>query len=359
MQSSPKYSIAQHICRYTLLLFLLPYACNPKPQSYHETLYVFGTLVDIDLPDGLNAESSQALTAIRADFNALHRHLHAWEPGELTDLNRAFSRGDSMRVSPELLHLLQRAKEISVRGQGYFNPAIGQLVALWGFHSDQYPVTGPLPDPAAIAQLLGSQPSMQQIEIDGARITSSNPQVQLDFGGIAKGYALDRGIDLLRRYHVENAMINAGGDLRAIGARHGHAWRVGIRNPFRDSVAYGLILGPDESVMTSGNYYRFHAASGKRYSHIINPRSGYPVDEIVSATVITQGDATLADAAATALSVAGSSHWREVARAMGLDSVLLIDAQGNLFASSKMFQRLLAGEPLMAPETPDSIPGKK
>jgi len=353
------FSFRLALASFALFLSVLIGGCHTPAQSYHETLYVFGTLVDIDLPDGLNGESRKALTAIRADFTALHRHLHAWKPGELLRLNESLRQGRSMTVSPMLLEMTRRARQISLQSKGFFNPAIGALIDLWGFHTDTYPVTGPAPARGGIEKLLAAHPGMQDLRISENSIASDNSAVQLDYGGIAKGFALDRAIAILRRHQVQNAMVNAGGDLRAIGHNRDRPWRVGIRNPFGDGIDYGLILGRDESVMTSGNYTRYHEVEGRRLAHIIDPNSGYPIAEIVSATVITDGDATLADAAATALMVAGSAHWREVLKELGLDRALLVDADGNLFATARMFHRLLRGESLMVKAGQGSIPAEK
>ena len=248
--------------------------------------------------------------------------------------------GESFASGPAILPLLRRATELSRQSGGLFNPAIGQLIALWGFASDQ-PPHGPPPDAKAIAALVQSQPRMEDIQIDGNKLRSRNSAVRLDFGAFAKGYAVDRAIELLQQAGVHNAIVNAGGDLRAIG-RHGERpWRIGIRDPRGAGVLASVEVAGDESVFTSGDYERFFDWQGKRYDHIIDPRSGYPAEGLSSVTVFAH-QADLADAAATALTVAGPDprHWLPVARAMGVTGVMLVAEDGRVQMTPGIRERI-------------------
>jgi thiamine biosynthesis lipoprotein len=175
--------------------------------------------------------------------------------------------------------------------------------------------------------------------INGNLVHSNNPSVQLDFGGIAKGYAVDIASTLLQNLDIQNAIINAGGDLRAFGMNRSRPWIVAIENPI-GGVLGGIEIFHDEAVFTSGNYVRYLETEGQdRYSHILDPRSGWPAQSIMSATVITQSG-WKADAAATALIVAGIEHWPEVATAMQIDKVLVTDENGQVFVTPEMQKRL-------------------
>jgi thiamine biosynthesis lipoprotein len=137
---------------------------------------------------------------------------------------------------------------------------------------------------------------------------------------------------------ITDALVNAGGDLRAIGSHGDRPWRIAIRDP-RGGVVGSLETGADEAIFTSGNYERFREDSEKRYPHILDPRNGWPVTELSSVTVIA-GEGLLADAAATALIVAGPDEWKETARAMGLEQVLVVDANGKVFMTPRMAERV-------------------
>jgi thiamine biosynthesis lipoprotein len=162
--------------------------------------------------------------------------------------------------------------------------------------------------------------------------------VQLDFGGIAKGHAVDLTIDRLRSLGIENAIVNAGGDLRAIGDHGDRPWRVAVRQPGGGIIASVQVKG-DEAIFTSGIYERFREDQQERYPHILNPATGWPAGDIASVTVISD-EGLLADAAATALLVAGLEKWPEVARALALEEVALVDESGTIYMTPAMQKRL-------------------
>ncbi|MBT8130408.1 MAG: FAD:protein FMN transferase, partial [Gammaproteobacteria bacterium] len=149
----------------------------------------------------------------------------------------------------------------------------------------------------------------------------------------------DLALDYLQARGVEHAIINAGGDLRVIG-RHGQRpWRIGIRHPRNNDVIAWLDTEAGESVFTSGDYERFYMHEGRRYHHILDPRTGYPAGGATSVSVI-HGDAGTADAAATALFVAGPERWHEIARSMGIKYVMLIDSDMRIHMNPAMQQRV-------------------
>ena len=134
-------------------------------------------------------------------------------------------------------------------------------------------------------------------------------------------------------------MINAGGDLRVIGQHGERPWRIGIRHPRKDGVIAWLDAEANESIFTSGDYERYYIHDGKRYHHILDPRTGYPAAGAISVTVIHQ-NAGIADAAATALFVAGAEHWHEIARAMDIKYVMLIDTNLRVHMNPAMQKRI-------------------
>lgn len=315
-------------------------------QPHKETLYVFGTLVEITIRGVPEERAREAVSAIEADFRRLERHWHAWKPGELARLNAAIAEGRDFEASDLLLPLIRRSQDLAARSDGLFNPAIGALVALWGFHSDELP-TGALPNFGEIRRLVARHPRMRDITIQGRTVRCDNPSVQLDFGAVGKGAALDRAIDLLRASGIRHAVINAGGDLNTLGDAGGRPWRIGIRHPRHWGVIATLEVQGGEAVYTSGNYERFREHEGVRYAHIIDPRDGMPVRHIVSATVVAR-EGIVADAAATALAVAGPEDWPRIARRMGIRHALLVDEDGVVYANPAMAERVefAPGEPV-------------
>jgi thiamine biosynthesis lipoprotein len=308
----------------------------------HQTrILVFGTLVDITLWGVDDDTAQQATAAVIKTLNTLHHRWHAWEPGPLTEINARLAKGESVTLAPDQIAVIQGAQRLS-RESGYlFNPAIGRLIGLWGFHADDRPDDVPPPPPAAIQKLVVQHPTLNDLRLDGDRLSSVNLAVQLDFGAYVKSYGVDHAIEVLRRHGVRNAIVNAGGDLRAIGRKGGRPWRIGIRDPRGPGILASLEVQGDESVFTSGDYERFFIWQGKRYHHIIDPRSGYPPDGAMSATVVYTGnEAGAGGGASTALMVAGPADWLKVVRDMHLKQAMLVGADRTVYMTPALASRI-------------------
>ena len=143
--------------------WLLLAGCSGKEPLYQEQGYVFGTLVEVSIYGEDETRARQAVSEVMHEFQRLHDMLHAWQPSELSEMNAAFARGDSIAIPAELAAILQDATQLSLQSDGLFNPAIGGLVQLWGFHADEFkPVQ---PDEKRIAHLVAANPQMSDITI--------------------------------------------------------------------------------------------------------------------------------------------------------------------------------------------------
>ena len=328
---------------FLLTLGLLAGCSEPQQSASNHQVYVFGTLVDLTLWGAGQEQEDKAVAAITQDFQRMHHDWHAWKPGPLVAINKALAAGQPAEVIPSLIPIIEQSTVLSAQSEGLFDPAIGGLLNLWGFQSDGRP-SGPPPDKEAIAAWVEAAPGMDDLALEGSTLTSRNPAVQLDFGAFAKGYAVDLAIERLRQFGINNAIINAGGDLRAIGSKDGKPWRVGIRHPQGQGVLAALEVSGDESVFTSGNYERYREYEGVHYNHILDPRTGMPVNGVTSVTVIHDNGA-VADAAATALVVAGPNAWHRIAIQMGIKYVMLVDDAGVVYMNPAMQQRVQFQEP--------------
>ena len=328
-----------------ILFLLLLTACAKEPPTYQEQGYVFGTLVDVSIYGVDEPRARQAASAVLQEFQRLHNMLHAWQPSELSELNAAIAKGERKTVSPELAAMLQDATQISEQSGGTFNPAIGGLIGLWGFQSDDFkPVQ---PDEKQIAQMVASNPQMHDLALfpaggKGVVVSSRNPAVHLDLGGYAKGYALDRAAELLHKQGINNALINIGGNIVALGKHGERAWRIGIQHPRKSGVLATLALHDGEAIGTSGDYQRYFELGGKRYSHLIDPRNGYPMQGVQAVTVLTRGTRAgiLSDAVSKPLFLAGTGGWRAAATSMNLTEAMLVDAQGDIHLTAALQKRL-------------------
>ncbi len=323
--------------RHSLLLALMLFlsACQ-RTEPYQASEYIFGTRIDIEIAGLPRQQAKAAADQVFSYYRKLHSELHAWQPGALQTLNKTLTQSKPAQATPEIIELIRLSQKYQQASGGLFNPAIGKLIAMWGFHNDM-PQAHP-PSPEAVKAFMAHLPTMTDYHINGDTVTSDNPQGWLDFGGIAKGWAVDKGMEILRRAGVKNAIINAGGDLKGIGDHGDRPWKVGVRAP-KGGVLAALEVGENEAIFTSGNYERFYEWNGKRYHHIIDPRSGYPAQQSTSVTVIHH-DSAKADAAATALLIAGEKDWEKTAKNMGMDSVLIVTREGKIRMTPAMRRRV-------------------
>jgi len=316
--------------------------CTKAPQIYQREAFVFGTRVEVSVWGEPPEKSQQAMAAVLAEFDRLHRMLHAWQPSELTALNEAIARGEQdIAVSPELTFILRDAAAIAARSDQIFNPAIGRLVGLWGFHSDEFKPL--LPDEAALETAVKTRPRMSDLAFEGNRVTSANRAVQFDLGGYAKGYALDRAVVILRGQGVKNALINIGGNVMALGSKGGQPWRIGIQHPRAAAPLATLELRDGEAVGTSGDYQRYFELDGRRYCHLLDPRSGRPAQGAQAVTVLVtprEHAGALSDAASKPLFIAGDKAWRDLARRLDVEHALRIDSGGVMHVTAAFRARL-------------------
>ena len=320
---------------------------NARGEEYSASSYVFGTIVRITVVDAEVARAQAAVGRVFGEFDRMHRELHAWKSSDLVALNRAIAHGEAnIRTTPEIALLIRQSQGLATRSADLFNPAIGKLVGLWSFHRDK--PGGPVPDAREIKRLVAAHPRMSDLSVRGDEVTSTNPAVQLDFGGYAKGYALDRAAEILRDGGISNALINVGGNAMALGRHGARPWRVGLDSPRGTGLLATLDLDDGEAVGTSGDYKRFYEIDGKRYSHIIDPRTGYPVAGVESVTVLVRGGAgagALSDAASKPIFIEGRSGWGEAAARMGVSRAMLVDTDGVVHVTRELKARLRFSDP--------------
>ena len=317
-------------------------ACSPKEPIHNTQSYVFGTLVDITIY-GETEEKSQAISnEITHDFQQLHNRLHAWRPSKLNTLNTAFANGKTpISIEVDLSTMITEATALSIQSKGAFNPSIGGLIEAWGFHNDEFkPINI---DHEKISNLVQAKPQMSDIVIKNGYVFSNNPAVRLDFGGYAKGYALDSAITSLRKQNIKNALVNIGGNIIALGKHGENPWRVGIQHPRKPSAIATLDLQSGWAIGTSGDYQRYFELNGKRYCHIINPATGYPVDGVQAVTVLIPpqaGAGVLSDVASKPIFIAKPESRASAAEAMNVKNFMVIESQDKIYVSPEMAKRL-------------------
>jgi len=327
---------------FILVFVFLFTSCVQKEPIHNTQSYVFGTLVDITIY-GETEEKSQAVSSkIIRLFQDLHNRLHAWQPSEITTLNQAFARGKTpVTIQPDVATMIADATALFRQSKGAFNPAIGGLISEWGFHKDEFkPIQV---DDHKIQNLVQANPQITDIVIENGKAFSNNPAVALDFGGYAKGYALDKALAYLREQGVKNALINIGGNIIALGQHGDNPWRIGIQHPRKPNAIATLDLPSGWAIGTSGDYQRYFELDGKRYCHIIDPATGYPVQNIEAVTVLIppQNNAgTLSDVASKPIFIAKPNARNKAAKAMNVENFLVIESEINIQVSPSMAKRL-------------------
>lgn len=330
---------------------LLLYGCNPQAQLIEQHLLEFGTVIDISLITDDVDKAELALAEAEQQLKRYRSYWHAWEDSDLTRFNQALTQSQSAAVTEPLVKLIDLSQKYYQSSQGLFNPALGKLIDAYGFHGEESP------NRALIETIQSDLPSMLDLKITDNRAVSDNPHLALDFGGIAKGYAIALVADELIRSGFEHFLINAGGDVLIHGSRFGKPWRIGVQNPFAPGAIASLELSGDQRLFTSGNYQRYYQKDGETVHHIIDPRTGKPSKKVASATVLAD-DAVLADVAATTLMIDGWHNHRALARSLGITDYLLVDAGLNVIISHSLSRKLQFTQDLqvtIAGDTPPNL----
>lgn len=333
------------------LLASLLLACQQAPQPERRQLFALGTLVDLTAYPG-QADHVAAFDAAEAALLEEDARWRAWpnalkQAADLATINQSLAAGECVTLSEAMEDGVRKARELAVRSGQRFNPAIGRLVEAWQFHRDERPPAPP-PDPASLQALLAELPNMNDLEQTPAGCwRSNNPALWLDMGAFAKGLAVDRAADALQTSGIDNSIVNAGGDLVVLGSAAGRPWRVGIRETRGDGVLAVIESQGREAIFTSGDYERAFEWEAARYHHILDPATGMPATGTHSVTVI-HADAAVADAAATAIFIAGPDAWLNTARQLDVHQVLRVDASGDIEMTAAMATRVTLATDSMA-----------
>jgi len=337
-------------------------ACASDPTPIRVERFVFGTRVELTVVTPNPVAAEEAIAEISALLVQLHHNYHAWEPSELTAVNEAIAAGQPAPLLAELALLLTDAKRWTEASDRLFDPGIGALISLWGFHQSDFATNRP-PAPDAVAALLAQHPSLADVTImpgiDGtpcaaagalqanavACLTSANRAVRLDLGGYLKGYALDRAAAILLRHGITNALINIGGNILALGQPNRHRpWRVALHHPRLADPLPILPLYDGEAIGTSGDYQRYYLWEGVRYHHLIDPRTGAPSQGAQAVTVVIAPrpdgrTGLLSDVATKPLFLAGEA-WFTYAARWGITHVLRVAPDGSVTVTAPLRQRL-------------------
>lgn len=327
----------------TGIALLVASGCSERLVAYEDTRLLMDTVVQIMVyfPEGASGEA-RAKKALEAGFGAMARVdalMNAYLPGsDVYRINAEAGSGNWVTVSPETLKVVQRALWFAELSGGAFDPTVLPLVRVWGFGTKPHVPT------SVELEHARSLVNWKDVELDPATsaVRLKRPGMGLDLGAIAKGFAVDLAARALRDAGAKVGIINAGGNVYVLGRRpDGGKWRVGIRNPRDPGTHVAVLELEDQAAVTSGDYERFFIEDGKRYHHILDPKTGFPAQGARSVTVVlpckgawtTDNPSMDADALSTMLFVLGPAKAVEFANAHGV-GVVLVDERGEVVRSN-------------------------
>ena len=285
----------------------------------------------------------RALEEAEAALRDVEARMSSWIKGtELSLLNDA-PAGELVPLSAMTMEVLRASRQFADQTQGAFDVTCRPVIELW----KQAGKSGKLPTKEQIDQAVQAT-GWRHFDLSDQGARKKLAAASLDLGGVAKGYGIDQAVAAMRKAGIQSGLVDVGGDVRTFGLRgDGQRWRVGLRDPFHTNRMLAALEMGDGSVCTSGNYFRNVTIEGKRFSHIVDPRTGQPVDFAPSVTVIAR-DAATADAWATALSVLGKDGLALIGGSSGIEA-LIFEGQADdcrLYATSGFRQYLAEGEKL-------------
>jgi len=286
---------------YLGLLVVALSACQQKEQLHKDNRVMMGTFVEVISPD------ERASQIVFKEIKRIDSLLSKYERN--SEVSRLNNSGE-LAVSNDTIYILRKSREFNLYSDGAFDVTIAPLMDIWGFTDKKYH----LPKDTEIKKTLELVGDDKIIFNDTNNVVKFVlPGMKIDLGAIAKGYAVDCAVKKLKEAGIKSCLINAGGQIYALGDKFGQPWKVAVKNPRGKGITDYLML-KDEAVATSGDYEQYFLAKGKRYSHIFDPRTGYPAESKVISVTIIAPDGLTADALATSIFVLGKSKGELLAR---------------------------------------------
>ncbi|PLX86073.1 MAG: thiamine biosynthesis protein [Desulfuromonas sp.] len=302
---------------------------HPQPGEVRRTRLLMGTTVEVVV---LGTATDQAEAAIEAAFAEMTRLERLLGSGYAESDPAKLSRSQTeMVVAEETAQILELGLQVARESRGAFDLGLGRLNALWGLDGPDPRV--PKPDQIKAA-LVGLGP--EALDVDGVRVRRRQ-EVAIDLGAIAKGYIVDRGVQVLRDHGVTQAALNAGGDMFLLGHHRDRPWHIGIKHPRKTTEVLATLSLQNRAVVTSGDYERFFEEGGERYHHLFDPKTGYPARACQSVTVVAPSTA-LADALATAVFVLGVEQGFELIGRFPETAALIVASDGSQHGSPGLEQ---------------------
>ncbi|MBF9253698.1 FAD:protein FMN transferase [Pontibacter sp. 172403-2] len=317
---------------------------DKEPHQYKKVLLLMGTRFEFAAVTKDEQKAWEAIETGIRETQRIEALISEWQPtSQTSEINRAAGIRPVV-VDEELYDLISRCLRLSRLTNGAFDISFAAIDKVWHFDGTMQS----LPDSQEVAASV-SKIGYEKIILDLAShsVFLSEPGMKIGFGAIGKGYAANRARDLMRSMGIPGGVVNAAGDLTTWGKQaNGESWYVGIADPAEKDEVFSWLTADEIAVVTSGNYEKYVEIGGKRYSHIIDPRTGYPVSGLKSVTIVCP-NAELADALATAVSVMGAEEGLGLINQLKGVECLLITDKDELLTSDNLHLHYYKNQPLM------------
>jgi thiamine biosynthesis lipoprotein len=330
--------------RALIFVFLIFFISGCGKKEYSKVEFLMDTVVEIKVYHKRKAEAEKAINSSMEEMKRVEQKMSCFFSGsEVSRINKdAFleeKKGSLLvegwiPVSDELFSLLKESVLLSKLTKGCFDITIYPLWKIWKFEGENIEV----PSKGKIERVL-ELVAYKNMILQNGKISFAKKGMGIDLGGIAKGYAVDAAIKVLKDKNINSAIVNAGGDMYVLGRKQGKSWRIGIRHPRREGEILGTIEVEDKAIVTSGDYERFFFSGGKKYHHIINPKTGYPADECQSVTIVAK-EATFADGLATGIFVLGPKEGMALIENLEGVEGIIVNKEGDVSVSSGLVSKI-------------------
>jgi len=302
-------------------------------QTYKQSMQLMGCDFEITVVVGNQAEADHYIKTAVTEIQRIEKIISSWDANSQTSLVNKNAGIKPIKVDQELFNLIKRSIDISKLTDGAFDISFAAVDKIWKFDGSMQAFPKPQVIEKSVAKV-----GFQNIQLNEEKFTVFLPEkgMKIGFGAIGKGYAADKAKALLKQKGVTAGIINASGDMNTWGKQpNGDPWKVAITNPMDKSKSYGLLPVENKAVVTSGNYEKFAILDGKRYAHIIDPRTGMPTNGTLSVTIFAP-KAELADALATAVFVLRPEVGIHRIKQLPNIECIIVDELGNLHKSNNI-----------------------
>ena len=319
-------------------------ACSPqKEKVYRKSKVLMDTLITISVVSGSGDKAEKAIDKAFGEIEKLDRLLNFFsDSSEVSEINRNAGL-KAVAVSPETFEVIEKAIYASGKTNGAFDVTTGSVTTLWDFHKQIKPEDKQIKERLTLVNykniILNKKASSVYLK---------KSRMLIDPGGIAKGYAADKAVEALKGKGIKSGLVSISGDIKAFGLKpDSKPWKIGIRNPRtenKEDEIMATIEMTDMAISTSGDYERYFVIEGKRYHHILNPKTGYPAGECRSVSIVAK-DGAVTDPFSTGIFILGAEKGIKLLEEMGIDGII-VDKNGKIHTTPNLRGKLeIIGDP--------------